>query len=180
MCADQQAWGQGSRARAVTASHGVRSVDTAHRWLAADSAAACWCAHAGLGLYYLSNTAVTTGIQVWLRKLGGADVKVNELGPITKVGTGEPAPCTSHTHAASLPGVLLCAEVPLLGRRLTRIAAAAAPHVQAGAWAPLPVTMTCGSPVQRTRLPSLQMQQRQQRRQQRRLAAIQQQLQQHS
>jgi hypothetical protein len=27
---------------------------------------------------------------VWLRKLGGADVKVNELGPITKVGTGEP------------------------------------------------------------------------------------------
>jgi hypothetical protein len=36
----------------------------------------------------LSNTVVTTGIQVWLRKLGGADVKVNELGPITKVGTG--------------------------------------------------------------------------------------------
>lgn len=26
---------------------------------------------------------------MWLRKLGGADVKVNELGPITKVGTGE-------------------------------------------------------------------------------------------
>ena len=30
----------------------------------------------GLGLYYLTNTAVTTAIQVWLRKLGGADVKV--------------------------------------------------------------------------------------------------------
>jgi YidC/Oxa1 family membrane protein insertase len=45
-----------------------------------------------LGLYYLSNTAITTLIQVWLRKLGGADVKVNELGPITKVGTGKLVP----------------------------------------------------------------------------------------
>jgi hypothetical protein len=27
-------------------------------------------------------------LQVWLRKLGGADVQINELGPITKVGTG--------------------------------------------------------------------------------------------
>lgn len=42
----------------------------------------------GLGLYYLSNTVMTTLIQVWLRKLGGADVQINELGPITKVGTG--------------------------------------------------------------------------------------------
>lgn len=30
----------------------------------------------GLGLYYLSNTALTTLVQVWLRKLGGANVKV--------------------------------------------------------------------------------------------------------
>lgn len=43
----------------------------------------------GLGLYYLSNTAFTTLVQLWLRKLGGADVQINELGPITKVGTGE-------------------------------------------------------------------------------------------
>jgi YidC/Oxa1 family membrane protein insertase len=42
----------------------------------------------GLGLYYLSNTVMSTLIQVWLRKLGGADVQINELGPITKVGTG--------------------------------------------------------------------------------------------
>ena len=42
----------------------------------------------GLGLYYLSNTLVTTGQQVWLRKLGGADVRVNDLGPVTKPGTG--------------------------------------------------------------------------------------------
>ena len=42
----------------------------------------------GLGLYYLSNTAITTLVQLWLRKLGGADVQINELGPITKVGTG--------------------------------------------------------------------------------------------
>lgn len=42
----------------------------------------------GLGLYYLANTVMTTLIQVWLRKLGGADVQINELGPITKVGTG--------------------------------------------------------------------------------------------
>jgi YidC/Oxa1 family membrane protein insertase len=42
----------------------------------------------GLGIYYLSNTLVTMGQQVWLRKLGGADVKVNDLGPVTKPGTG--------------------------------------------------------------------------------------------
>ncbi|KAF6261609.1 60Kd inner membrane protein-domain-containing protein [Scenedesmus sp. NREL 46B-D3] len=42
----------------------------------------------GLGLYYLANTVFTTLVQVWLRKLGGADVQINELGPITKVGTG--------------------------------------------------------------------------------------------
>jgi YidC/Oxa1 family membrane protein insertase len=36
----------------------------------------------GLGLYYLTNTAVTTLVQVWLRKLGGADVQVRRfLGP---------------------------------------------------------------------------------------------------
>ncbi len=28
----------------------------------------------GLGLYYLSNTFITTAQQVWLRKLGGADI----------------------------------------------------------------------------------------------------------
>lgn len=27
---------------------------------------------AGLGLYYFSNTIITSGIQIWLRKLGGA------------------------------------------------------------------------------------------------------------
>ena len=27
---------------------------------------------AGLGLYYFSNTMITSGIQIWLRKLGGA------------------------------------------------------------------------------------------------------------
>jgi len=42
----------------------------------------------GLGLYYLSNTLATMGQQVWLRKLGGADVRVNDLGPVTKPGTG--------------------------------------------------------------------------------------------
>ena len=26
---------------------------------------------AGLGLYYFSNTMITSGIQIWLRKLGG-------------------------------------------------------------------------------------------------------------
>ena len=26
---------------------------------------------AGLGLYYFSNTLITSGIQIWLRKLGG-------------------------------------------------------------------------------------------------------------
>jgi hypothetical protein len=132
--------------------------------------------HAGLGLYYLSNTAVTTGIQVWLRKLGGADVKVNELGPITKVGTGELSTVTQ-SQTLRLPcGVV---QVQLLGRRLTGLTVVA-PPVQDGAWVLLPVTMTCGSPVQRTRLLLLQTQPRQQRRQQRRQAVTQQQLLQHS
>lgn len=42
----------------------------------------------GLALYYFSNTILTSAIQIWLRKLGGATVKVNDLGPVTKVGSG--------------------------------------------------------------------------------------------
>jgi YidC/Oxa1 family membrane protein insertase len=30
----------------------------------------------GLGLYYFSNTVLTSSIQIWLRKLGGANVQV--------------------------------------------------------------------------------------------------------
>ena len=30
---------------------------------------------AGLGLYYFSNTMITSSIQIWLRKLGGAPLQ---------------------------------------------------------------------------------------------------------
>ena len=36
----------------------------------------------GLRLYYLSNTVLTSATQVFLRKLGGADLKDFDLGPI--------------------------------------------------------------------------------------------------
>ena len=42
----------------------------------------------GLSLYYLSNTILSTTQQVYLRKFGGASIKVNKLGPVTKPGSG--------------------------------------------------------------------------------------------
>ncbi|KAG2437616.1 hypothetical protein HYH02_011255 [Chlamydomonas schloesseri] len=43
---------------------------------------------AGLSLYYLSNTVLSSAIQIYLKKLGGANVVMNELGPVTKPGSG--------------------------------------------------------------------------------------------
>jgi hypothetical protein len=31
---------------------------------------------------------LTNLIQIWLKKLGGADVQINDLGPVTKLGAG--------------------------------------------------------------------------------------------
>ena len=45
------------------------------------------CVPAGLSLYYMANTVLTGLMQVYLRKLGGATVKVKDLGPVTKVGS---------------------------------------------------------------------------------------------
>nr|ADI46937.1 ALB3_1m [Volvox carteri f. nagariensis] len=42
----------------------------------------------GLSLYYLSNTVLSAAQQVYLKKLGGARVSINELGPIMKPGSG--------------------------------------------------------------------------------------------
>ncbi|GIL75791.1 hypothetical protein Vretimale_5518 [Volvox reticuliferus] len=42
----------------------------------------------GLSLYYLSNTALSAAQQIYLKKLGGAKVSINELGPVTKPGSG--------------------------------------------------------------------------------------------
>eukprot|EP00798_Chlamydomonas_sp_ICE-L_P004415 gene4415-14543_t len=42
----------------------------------------------GLSLYYLSNTVLTSLVQVYLKKLGGATVVVKDLGPVTKPGSG--------------------------------------------------------------------------------------------
>lgn len=36
----------------------------------------------GLSLYYFSNTVLTSAQQIFLRKLGGAQAAVNDLGPI--------------------------------------------------------------------------------------------------
>jgi len=41
----------------------------------------------GLSLYYFSNTVLTMSQQIFLRKLGGADVDEVDLGPIKKVGS---------------------------------------------------------------------------------------------
>ncbi|KAG2429262.1 hypothetical protein HXX76_011031 [Chlamydomonas incerta] len=43
---------------------------------------------AGLSLYYLANTVLSSAIQIYLKKLGGANVVMNELGPVTKPGSG--------------------------------------------------------------------------------------------
>ncbi|MEW5314551.1 MAG: hypothetical protein WDW38_006039 [Sanguina aurantia] len=43
---------------------------------------------AGLSLYYLSNSVLSSLQQVYLRKLGGAVIRVNDLGPVTKPGSG--------------------------------------------------------------------------------------------
>ncbi|KAI8474487.1 MAG: 60Kd inner membrane protein-domain-containing protein [Monoraphidium minutum] len=45
------------------------------------------CVPSGLSLYYFANTVFTGLMQVYLRKLGGAVVKVKDLGPVTKVGS---------------------------------------------------------------------------------------------
>ncbi|GMH36918.1 hypothetical protein BSKO_04791 [Bryopsis sp. KO-2023] len=42
----------------------------------------------GLSLYYFSNIVLTSGQQIYLRKYGGADVELNDLGPVTKLGMG--------------------------------------------------------------------------------------------
>ncbi|GAX77615.1 hypothetical protein CEUSTIGMA_g5059.t1 [Chlamydomonas eustigma] len=42
----------------------------------------------GLTLYYFSNTVLTMLVQIYLKKLGGANVVVNDLGPVTKPGSG--------------------------------------------------------------------------------------------
>ncbi|GLI69526.1 hypothetical protein VaNZ11_014168 [Volvox africanus] len=42
----------------------------------------------GLSLYYLSNTVLSAAQQIYLKKLGGATVSINELGPVTKPGSG--------------------------------------------------------------------------------------------
>jgi hypothetical protein len=31
---------------------------------------------------------LTNLVQIWLKKLGGADVQINDLGPVTKLGAG--------------------------------------------------------------------------------------------
>jgi len=42
----------------------------------------------GLSLYYVSNTTLTLAISIYLKKLGGANVVVKDLGPVTKPGSG--------------------------------------------------------------------------------------------
>jgi YidC/Oxa1 family membrane protein insertase len=46
------------------------------------------CVPSGLSLYYLSNSVFSTIVTVYLKKFGGADVVMNELGPVTAAGSG--------------------------------------------------------------------------------------------
>ena len=56
----------------------------------------------GLSLYYFANSLLSTLVQVYLKKLGGANVVVNDLGPVTKPGSGRR---TGETVAAFAPWV---------------------------------------------------------------------------
>ena len=62
---------------------------------------------AGLSLYYFSNTAFTSGQQIFLRKLGGAKLAEYDLGPI-ELGkarrTGETVDSSMDTSSMSLDG----------------------------------------------------------------------------
>lgn len=62
---------------------------------------------AGLSLYYFSNTAFTSGQQIFLRKLGGAKLAEYDLGPI-ELGkarrTGETADSSMDTSSMSFDG----------------------------------------------------------------------------
>lgn len=42
----------------------------------------------GLSLYYFSNSIFTSAIQIYLKKLGGARIRINDLGPVTKLASG--------------------------------------------------------------------------------------------
>ncbi|KAK9827754.1 hypothetical protein WJX74_000651 [Apatococcus lobatus] len=62
----------------------------------------------GLSLYYFSNSVITTGLQVWLRKLGGASPIAFDLGPI-EVGK---ARRTGEIASLSAKPLLLDSVVP--------------------------------------------------------------------
>eukprot|EP00879_Flechtneria_rotunda_P004494 GHRR01004748.1.p1 GENE.GHRR01004748.1~~GHRR01004748.1.p1 ORF type:complete len:430 (+),score=134.04 GHRR01004748.1:669-1958(+) len=87
----------------------------------------------GLGLYYLSNTVITTLIQVWLRKLGGADVQINELGPITKVGTARRMGPIATDDDAWVPSITYEALIEADAAAAAATAEAGAAGAQAGA-----------------------------------------------
>lgn len=62
----------------------------------------------GLSLYYLTNTLLSAAQQVYLKKLGGAKVTLNELGPVTKPGSGRRlGECGRHACLIYVPMVLV-------------------------------------------------------------------------
>jgi len=69
---------------------------------------------AGLSLYYFSNTAFTSGQQIFLRKLGGAKLAEYDLGPI-ELGkarrTGETADSSLDMSSLSLDDSVDISEV---------------------------------------------------------------------
>lgn len=64
----------------------------------------------GLSLYYFANSVLSTLAQVYLKKLGGANVVVNDLGPVTKPGSGRR---TGETVAAFAPWVPTSVKIGL-------------------------------------------------------------------
>ncbi|KAK9867480.1 hypothetical protein WJX84_010454 [Apatococcus fuscideae] len=82
----------------------------------------------GLSLYYFANSVITTGQQVWLRKLGGASAIAFDLGPI-EVGkarrTGEIASLSAKPLQLEAVGPDLIGETSASGPSATSTVTAA-------------------------------------------------------
>lgn len=80
----------------------------------------------GLSLYYLSNTALSAAQQIYLKKLGGANVVMNELGPVTKPGSGRRAGVVATDFVAWKPATVMTTAEAAKARAAAEEAAEAA------------------------------------------------------
>ncbi|GLC44867.1 hypothetical protein PLESTB_001681500 [Pleodorina starrii] len=80
----------------------------------------------GLSLYYLSNTALSAAQQIYLKKLGGAKVTINELGPVTKPGSGRRSGVPATDFQVWVPTTVMTTEEAAKARAAAEAAAEAA------------------------------------------------------